>query len=110
MTKSFTGIVASSKADKTITVIISRRKTHPLYKKQYSASNKLIAHDEKNEAGSGDRVVIEETRPISRHKHFKLVKIVEKAPVKHIEKQDAVIAEVTGQTKKEEEKPEESKE
>ena len=86
MAKSITGVVSSDKADKTIVVVTRERKTHPLYRKQYTVSKKFIAHDEKNEAHVGDRVVIVETRPISRRKSHKLQSIVEKAGVTHVEK------------------------
>lgn len=85
MAKSFTGVVASDKGNKTIVVTVQNRKTHPLYKKQYTVSKRFMAHDEKNEAQVGDKVLIEETRPISANKHFKLVKIVERAGVEHVE-------------------------
>lgn len=73
-----TGIVSSVKNSKTITVVTHGHKTHPIYKKKYSVSKKFLVHDEKNEAEVGDRVSFIETRPISRHKHFKLEKIIEK--------------------------------
>lgn len=79
MTKSFTGIVTSDKADKTITVTVTSRETHPLYGKQYTVSRKYAAHDEKNEAKHGDKVVIVESRPVSKSKAFRLDKIVEKS-------------------------------
>jgi small subunit ribosomal protein S17 len=85
MAKSFTGVVASDRGDKTIVVTVQTRKTHPIYKKQYTIGKKFMAHDEKNEAKVGDKVVISETRPISRQKRFKLDKIVEKAGVEHVE-------------------------
>ena len=85
MAKSITGVVSSAKADKTIVVTVRERKTHPLYRKQYTTTTKFMAHDEKNEAAEGDTVVIVETRPISRRKSFKLDRIVEKAGVKHVE-------------------------
>jgi small subunit ribosomal protein S17 len=78
MAKTIIGQVVSNKADKTITVISHTRKTHPIYKKQYSVSKKFMAHDEKNEAQPGDKVLIVETRPISARKRFKLEKILEK--------------------------------
>jgi small subunit ribosomal protein S17 len=78
MPKVIVGIVSSSKNDKTITVVVSGRRTHPLYRKQYPVSKKLLAHDEKNEAAPGDKVSIIETRPISSKKHFKLDKILER--------------------------------
>ena len=73
------GIVTSAKRDKTITVTVTSRETHPLYGKQYTVSRKYTAHDEKNEAGEGDRVIIVETRPISKTKSFALQSIVEKS-------------------------------
>lgn len=89
MAKSITGVVSSSKADKTIVVTVRERKTHPLYHKQYTTSSKFMAHDEKNEAQDGDKVVIVETRPISKRKSFKLETIVERAGVVHVEPEAA---------------------
>ena len=79
MAKTLTGIVTSSKRDRTITVTVTSRETHPIYGKQYTKNRKYQAHDEKNEAGEGDKVVIIETRPISKTKSFTLASIVEKA-------------------------------
>ena len=79
MAKTLTGIVTSSKRDRTITVTVTSRETHPIYGKQYTINRKYQAHDEKNEAGEGDKVVIIETRPISKTKSFTLASIVEKA-------------------------------
>lgn len=78
MAKQLIGVVTSNKGDKTIVVTVQTRKTHPLYRKQYTVSKKFIAHDEKNEAQPGDKVAIDETRPISRRKHHILNKIIEK--------------------------------
>ncbi len=78
MSKSIIGIVTSSKADKTIVVTVQTRKTHPLYRKQYTVASKFMAHDEKNEAQNGDKVEIVESRPISARKHFILSRIIEK--------------------------------
>lgn len=78
MAKQLIGTVSSNKGDKTIVVTVRTRKTHPIYKKQYSISKKFMAHDEKNEAQPGDKVAIEETRPISARKHHKLARIIEK--------------------------------
>lgn len=78
MAKQLIGIVSSNKGDKTIVVTVHTRKTHPLYRKQYTVHKKFIAHDEKNEAQPGDKVAIDETRPISRRKHHVLSKIIEK--------------------------------
>ena len=79
MAKTLTGIVTSNASDKTITVTVTSRETHPIYGKQYTVSRKYAAHDENNEAGKGDKVVIVETRPISKRKAFKLLEIVEKS-------------------------------
>lgn len=79
MAKTLTGIVTSDKADKTITITVTSRETHPLYGKKYSVSRKYTAHDEKNEAGIGDMVTIAEARPISKTKFFTLVRIDEKS-------------------------------
>lgn len=73
------GVVSSAKRDKTITVTVTSRETHPLYGKQYTVTRKYTAHDEKNEAGEGDVVVVAETRPISKTKSFTLDRIVEKS-------------------------------
>lgn len=78
MAKQIIGVVTSSKTDKTIVVTVHTRKTHPLYKKQYTVTSKFMAHDPKNEAQNGDKVAIEETRPISARKRFILAKILEK--------------------------------
>ncbi len=77
MLKKIIGVVTSDKQDKTIVIVETSRRTHPLYGKQYTSSRKYSAHDEKNEAKVGDRVQIVECRPISRHKSFKLDSIVE---------------------------------
>ena len=79
MAKTLTGIVTSESRDKTITVTVTSRETHPIYGKQYTVSRKYTAHDEKNEAKNGDKVVITETRPISKTKSFKLDRVVEKS-------------------------------
>lgn len=79
MAKTLTGIVTSNKADKTITVTVTSRETHPIYGKQYTVSRKYTAHDEKNEAQEGDKVTIAEVRPISKTKSFTLVRIDEKS-------------------------------
>lgn len=85
MAKTLVGVVSSDKADKTIVVVASTRKTHPLYKKKYTFSTKFMAHDEKNEAKTGDKVIIEETRPLSARKRFVLKKVVERAGIEHVE-------------------------
>ena len=73
------GVVISNKMQKTITVAIERRVPHPIYKKYFKKTTKLMAHDEKNECQIGDRVKIMETRPLSLKKRWRLVEIVEKA-------------------------------
>lgn len=78
MAKTLTGIVTSDKADKTITVTVTSRQTHPIYGKLYSVNRKYMAHDEKNEAKKGDKVTISEIKPVSKRKSFTLVEIVEK--------------------------------
>ncbi len=89
MARTFTGVVTSDKGDKTIVITVVERKTHPLYKKQYTVGTKFMAHDEKNEAKVGDLVTIAESRPISARKHFKLAKINERGGIK-FEETDAV--------------------
>lgn len=79
MAHTLQGIVSSDKRDKTITVSITSRETHPLYRKQYSHTRKYTAHDENNEAHKGDKVEIISCRPISRTKSYKLVKVLEKS-------------------------------
>lgn len=79
MAKTLTGIVTSDVADKTITVSVTSRETHPIYGKQYSVTRKYAAHDEKNEAKNGDRVTIVAARPVSKRKAFTLQTIVEKS-------------------------------
>ncbi len=73
------GKVISDKSDKTITVLVETYKKDPLYGKRVKYSKKYAAHDEKNEAKTGDIVRIVETRPLSKRKNFRLVEIVEKA-------------------------------
>ena len=79
MAHTLIGTVTSDKRDKTITVSIVSRETHPLYRKQYSKTRKYTAHDEKNEAHKGDRVQIAEVAPISKTKAYALVKVIEKS-------------------------------
>lgn len=78
MAKTLIGIVSSDKTDKTIVVTVRTRKTHPLYRKQYTVTTKYMAHDEKNEAVSGDKVSIVETRPLSARKRYILSQIIDK--------------------------------
>ncbi len=77
--RALTGKVVSDKMDKTITVLVERQVKHPLYGKYVKRSTKLHAHDENNECQMGDKVTIEETRPLSKSKSWTLVKILEKA-------------------------------
>ena len=77
--KTRVGVVVSNKMQKTITVAIERRVSHPIYKKYFKKTSKLMAHDEKDECQIGDRVKIMETRPLSSRKRWRLVEIVEKA-------------------------------
>jgi small subunit ribosomal protein S17 len=79
MAKTLTGVVTSDVADKTITVTVTSRETHPIYKKQYTVTRKYAAHDESNDAHKGDTVRIIETRPISKRKAFKLDEIVKRS-------------------------------
>lgn len=79
--KVYVGKVVSDKEDKTIKVVISTHRKHPLYGKNVEYSKKLTAHDENNEAKIGDTVKIMETRPLSKTKRFRLVEIVEKAVI-----------------------------
>ena len=89
MPKTLTGKVTSDKGDKTIVITVTERKTHPLYKKQYSVNTKFMAHDQDNKAKLGDTVIIVETRPISARKRFNLQEVVEKVHA-HFEEADAV--------------------
>ena len=77
--KSRVGIVTSDKMDKTIVVSVEEHVKHPLYGKIMKRTYKLKAHDEKNECGIGDKVMVMETRPISKDKNWRLVEIIEKA-------------------------------
>ena len=73
------GVVVSDANDKTIVVEVAERKAHPVYGKQITTTKKYHAHDENNEAGIGDTVQIMETRPLSKMKRWRLVRIIEKA-------------------------------
>ena len=79
--RTLTGRVVSDKMDKTVAVLITRRVTHPLYGKIVTRSRKYHAHDEKNECHEGDLVTIEECRPLSRTKAWRVTQLVEKARV-----------------------------
>ncbi|MFA4922565.1 MAG: 30S ribosomal protein S17 [Ignavibacteriaceae bacterium] len=77
--KTRVGKVVSNKMEKSITVAIERKVPHPVYKKYFKKTTKLMAHDEKNECDIGDVVKIMETRPLSKIKRWRLVEVVEKA-------------------------------
>ncbi len=77
--KTITGKVVSNKMEKTIAVVIERYEPHPRYGKYIRRSTKLLAHDENNESREGDIVAIEECRPLSRRKSFRLVRVISRA-------------------------------
>lgn len=77
--KTRVGTVVSDKMDKTCVVAIQDNVKHPLYKKIMKRTVKLKAHDEQNACGIGDRVLVMETRPISKDKHWRVVEILQKA-------------------------------
>jgi small subunit ribosomal protein S17 len=79
------GVVASDKGDKTIKVVVNYQTKHPKYGKYLKRRTVLHAHDEKNEAKEGDTVQIAECRPLSRTKHHRLLKIVQKAPERAVQ-------------------------
>ncbi len=90
MARVLIGNVTSDKGDKTIVITVHTRKTHPIYKKQYSVTQKIMAHDERNEAKLGDLVEITECRPLSARKRFALTKVVETAKILHVEPEPVV--------------------
>ena len=73
------GVVSSDAMDKTITVTVIDRVRHPLYGKTMQRSKKLYVHDEQNDAKVGDRVRVQETRPLSKQKRWRLVEVLERA-------------------------------
>ena len=89
MAKTLTGIVTSDVRDKTITVTVTSRETHPIYGKQYTVSRKYTAHDENNESKLGDKVRIVETRPISKT-HSVTLEIIEEKSRGDVELKDDV--------------------
>lgn len=93
MPKTITGKVVSDKGDKTIIVSVVTKMTHPIYKKKYSVTKRIAAHDEKNVAKTGDTVTIVETRPISATKHFKLSTVVETSAIDEKSTVEAITAE-----------------
>lgn len=74
------GSVSSASRDKTITVVVERKVMHPKYRKYIKRTSKLHAHDENNQCKQGDRVLIQECRPLSKTKTWTLIEIVESAP------------------------------
>ena len=79
------GVVASDKGNKTIKVVVNYQTKHPKYGKYLKRRTVLHAHDEKNEAREGDTVEIAESRPLSKTKHHRLLRIVQKAPEKAVQ-------------------------
>jgi len=79
------GVVSSNKMDKTITVKVERKVKHPLYGKFIKKTTGFHAHDEKNEAKEGDTVEIAECRPLSKTKHHRLLRIIQKAPERAVQ-------------------------
>ncbi len=77
--KSLIGLVASSKMDKTVVVEVTRRVMHPVYQKYIKRRKRYKAHDAANDCREGDRVLIEECRPISKHKTWRIREILERA-------------------------------
>lgn len=77
--KTRVGIVVSDKMDRTIAVKLDRMLKHPTYGRVIRRAAKVLAHDERGQAGIGDRVRLMETRPISKRKHWRLVEVIEKA-------------------------------
>ena len=77
--RTVTGRVISDKMHKTITVLVERKVPHPVYAKYVRRSTKLHAHDEQNECKQGDKVMIEQCRPLAKSKSWRLVKVVERA-------------------------------
>jgi len=73
------GVVVSNKMDKTVVVAVERKEMHPLYGKFVKKTTKFVAHDENNECGIGDTVLLMETRHLSKTKNWRVVEIVEKA-------------------------------
>ncbi len=89
--KTRTGLVVSNKMDKSVVVSVERKVKHPIYGKFVKKTTKFMAHDEKNEAHIGDKVVITESRPISATKRFRLETIVSKAAIEHVEDEEPTV-------------------
>lgn len=100
MAKALIGTVSSVAPNKTIVITIHTRKTHPLYKKQYTVTTKYMAHDENNECKVGDKVSIVETRPLSARKRHALQSIIQRAELTQEDKaaitDSAEVAETEG--------------
>jgi small subunit ribosomal protein S17 len=79
MKRQVTGIIVSNKMDKTVVVQVERLVKHPLYKKFIRRRNKFMAHDKDNACEIGDRVEISESRPLSKTKRWRVIRIIEKA-------------------------------
>jgi small subunit ribosomal protein S17 len=79
MKRQMTGTVVSNKADKTVTVLVERLVKHQMYHKYIRRRTKFAAHDSRNDCQIGDKVLMTETRPISKTKRWRVIKIVEKA-------------------------------
>ena len=77
--KTLTGVVSSDKMDKTIVVMVNRLVRHPVYKKFIRKRTKVKAHDEKNECHFGDKVLLTETRPLSKEKRWRVKEVLERA-------------------------------
>ncbi len=87
MAKILTGTVSSVAPNKTIVITTHTRKTHPIYKKQYTVTTKYMAHDEQNECKVGDKVSIIETRPLSASKRYALQSILQRAVLSQEDKE-----------------------
>jgi len=96
--KTLVGEVVSTKMAKTIVVEVDRKKAHNLYKRVIKRSKKFYAHDEKNVARLGDVVRLEETRPLSRLKRWRLIEIVRKAPLVGVDGETPAKKEKSGTT------------
>jgi len=77
--KTLTGVVSSDKMDKTIVVMVNRLIRHPVYKKYIRKRTKVKAHDEKNQCHVGDKVLLVETRPLSKDKRWRVREVLERA-------------------------------
>ena len=80
LARTLVGEVVSNRMEKTISVVVERQVEHPLYKKYIRRSTKLLAHDKNNECNEGDVVEIEECRPLSKRKSWRLQKVLQRAP------------------------------